>query len=130
MYLDANVFIYATLDTGKEGKAARALVRKLESGSTSGAVSPLVLDEVAWVLKRAKGMGFAVKAWREIMQIPNLKILPMDESASLRVPQLMEAGLKPRDAMHAAIMLENAITTIISSDNDFDKIASIHRQKL
>lgn len=130
MYIDANVFIYATLDTGKEGKAARKIVRELESGSTSGAISPLVLDEVAWALRKAKSMEFAVKAWREIMQIPNLKILPMDESASFRVPSLMEAGLKPRDAMHAAIMLENAITTIISSDHDFDKIKSIERKNL
>ena len=31
-------------------------------------------------------------------------------------------GLKPRDALHAATALENKITTIVSCDEDFDKL--------
>lgn len=130
MYLDANFFIYASIDSGKQGKKARAIIRSMEEGSASAAISPLVLDEVAWVLRKEKGTAFALKAWREIMQIPNLKILPVDESVALRVPSLIEGGLKPRDATHVAVMLENAITTIVSSDSDFDRVKSIKRRKL
>ena len=35
--------------------------------------------------------------------------------------------IKPRDAIHAAIALENGIETIVSYDRDFDKLEEIKR---
>ena len=36
-------------------------------------------------------------------------------------------GLKPRDALHAAVMLNHHITRICSADADFDQIKEIER---
>jgi predicted nucleic acid-binding protein len=36
-------------------------------------------------------------------------------------------GLKPRDALHAGVMLSHGITQICSADKDFDRIKEIER---
>jgi len=54
---------------------------------------------------------------------------PIRLSDMLRAKEVFRAhpGIKPRDAIHAAIMLERGTTTIISFDQDFDRIPGIHR---
>lgn len=38
-----------------------------------------------------------------------------------------ECGLKPRDALHAAVALENRLTTIVSYDENFERVKVIKR---
>jgi len=49
-----------------------------------------------------------------------------DVDLALKLLQRYE-NIQPRDAIHAAIMLNNGLTTIYSTDSHFDEIKGIKR---
>lgn len=130
IYIDSNVFINAYFDRGIAGAKAREFIKKIVSGEQNSTISCLVIDEVAYKLSEKKGNAFSARIWSNLLSIPNLRILPIDEKAARRVPQLLKAGLMPRDALHVAVMQEHGISTILSFDKDFDSIKSITRKEL
>lgn len=131
MYLDSNVFIYAALSRGAEGEGCREITEMLEKGELSCAISCLVLDEVAWAVSKHRDFNTGMKVWSDILEIPNLKILSIDENIAIKAPSLMSKYKpSPRDAIHAALVVENAIGTIVSDDSDFDRIKEIRRIRL
>jgi len=131
MYLDSNVFIYAALNRGVKGERCRKIMEMLEVGKLSCAISCLVLDEVAWVVSKHRDFNTGRKVWSDILEIPNLKILSIDENIAVKAPSLMDKyKLRPRDAIHAALVVENAIGIIVSDDSDFDRVNEIQRIKL
>ena len=84
---------------------------------------------------RAKGtyprIGFPDKA-REVSTKLETVIpasLPVTLADIRRVRQLAERcpGLKARALIHAAVMLENGLTHILSTDRHFDRLAEIER---
>jgi len=93
-------------------------------------MSYLVLDEVVWVVRKHRDSKTAIRAWKDILCLP-IKILPIDEKIAFRVPYFMEKyHLKPRDAIHASVMLENGINEIVSDDPDFKKVKEIMVKKI
>jgi predicted nucleic acid-binding protein len=57
------------------------------------------------------------------------RILPVEETDLLLAIELLEAypKIQTRDAFHAATMIHNGITEIISTDPHFDLIPEIRR---
>lgn len=102
----------------------------MESGKYSCVTSCLVLDEVVWIVKKHRDYKTAIRAWKDILCLP-IKIIPIDEKVAFRVPYFMEKyHLKPRDAIHASVMVENGINEIVSDDPDFKKIKEIRVKKI
>ncbi|ATZ61235.2 MAG: type II toxin-antitoxin system VapC family toxin [Methanosarcinales archaeon Met12] len=131
MYLDTNVFIYAALNREEKGKRCRKMMEMLGRGKLSCAISCLVLDEVAWAVSKHRDFNTGMKVWGDILEVPNLKIVSIDENIAVKAPSLMDKyRLRPRDAIHAALVVENAIGTIVSDDSDFDRVNEIQRIKL
>jgi len=55
-------------------------------------------------------------------------VLGVRKSTVFRAQELVERyRLNPRDALHAAVALENKIKTIVSYDEGFDAITEIKR---
>ena len=52
LYLDANVFIYATINTEELGEKARFLLGKIQQGEEKAETSALTFDEVFWASKK------------------------------------------------------------------------------
>ncbi|MEM1548678.1 MAG: type II toxin-antitoxin system VapC family toxin [Thermoproteota archaeon] len=130
-YIDSNIFIYPIIydtDSVREALRAKNLLRKVALGEIEAYASPVIWDEVAWVVRKVLGVGSSLNQGRKLLSFPNLKILPVKRTTVLKAQDLMEKyELKPRDALHAAIALENKITTIVSYDEDFDKLKEIKR---
>jgi len=62
------------------------------------------------------------------LSFPNLRLLGVKKSTVFRAQELVEKyRMRPRDAIHAAVALENKITTIVSYDKDFDEMKEIKR---
>lgn len=130
-FLDANVFLFARLDAGPPGDAARKLLRTVD-GAHPAATSVVVLNEVLWNLRKPLGRAEAVTASQRLARMPGLTLLPVGERAWRRALELMvgHEHLKPNDALHAACALEAGITTVVSTDEDFDGLPGIRRQGL
>ena len=130
MYMDANVFIFAAISPTRQGDRARELLTKVFQG-THAITSVLAVDEVMWGLIRNKKPELVRQITEEIYKIRNLKVTGIPASTPLRALDLMEKHkLRPRDALHAAVMEELDIDEIVSDDADFDKIPNVKRVKI
>ncbi|MBO3799077.1 MAG: type II toxin-antitoxin system VapC family toxin [Thermoproteota archaeon] len=132
-YVDSNVFIYPVIydpASVPEAAKARSFLLEIARGKIEAYASTVTWDEVAWVVRKILGADVSKAQGRKFLDFPNLKILPVKRTTAMKAQDLMEEyGLKPRDALHAAIALENKITTIVSYDEDFDKIKVMKRIK-
>ena len=128
MFIDANIFI-DSYDRGKKAQECNKFLTRIKRGEQQAVTSPMVLDEVVYVLLNAIGEKLALRAYLEIVALPNLRILQIDADTVRIVPKYIEKGLMPHDAFHAATMRQNKISTICSYDRDFDIIEGIKRQE-
>jgi len=128
IYLDANVFLNATLNLEDEGEKARNLIRKLQKVEIAAATSALSFDEVFWIVKKHRDFMSALRAAKALLEVPNLTFLEVNDETLWSAYNLAEKyKLDPRDAIHIACALGHAIFTIISEDEHFDKVKEIKR---
>jgi len=128
IYLDASVFLNATLNQEDEGEKARNLIRKLQKVEIAAATSALSFDEVFWIVKRHRDFMSALRAAKALLEVPNLTFLEVNDETLWSAYNLAEKyRLDPRDAIHIACALDHAIFTIISEDEHFDKVKEIKR---
>lgn len=130
-FLDANVFLFARLDEGARGEAARALLRGVDGGHPA-ATTVIALNEVLRNLRKPLGREAALQKSRQLSSMPGLDILDVGERGWNRALDLMKdhPHLKPNDALHAAAALEAGIGAIVSTDEDFDGLPNLRRQGL
>lgn len=134
LYIDANVFIFASLFDESDSRTKKAQEILLSSLSgTQCFTSALTIDEVVWIwMKQKKNRDEAIKQGLRIHALRNIRILNITPEISLRSLQLMQKypQLKPRDALHAATCMSIGISAIASDDSDFDAIKELERIQL
>jgi len=130
LYLDANVFIYATVNTKELGEKSRSLLQRIQQGEEKAETSALTFDEVFWAIKK-HNLDLAFEACEAMLNFPNLEIISADRevvSSALRL--IREYCLAPRDAIHAATALLEKAKTLVSTDSHFDRIKELKRKPL
>lgn len=152
-YVDTNFLFAYSRRAGKDPDARLDGWRRLvdeELGDDSGVISGLVLDELAYravftwlrdagdtspmstfrrsapvVMRRMRGR--LRRLWNAIDEM-DFDIAVTDRSVIGRAKELMsEPGLSPRDAFHAAHALDSGCPVIVSSDPDYDRLATLRR---
>lgn len=127
-YADANLFIYAVRDRGRRGDAARNLLTQLDKRNEKIASSVLVLDEVAWALKKDAGLDRALAYCRELLSDSAIFWIDATPQILKKALDISQAhGLDPRDAIHAASCISSGVREIISQDKDFDQVQELKR---
>jgi predicted nucleic acid-binding protein len=127
IYLDSNVFIYATINTAELGEKARSLLQKIQQGEEKAETSALTFDEVFWAVKK-HNFELALEACRALLNFPNLEIISANREVALLALQVIkEYRLAPRDAIHTATAIAAKADAIVSTDAHFDKIEEIKR---
>ena len=124
IFLDANFIIYLNLDVKK---VENFYIKVLQEDQL--ALDPLVIDEVIYISKKKYNVNFndTISFLDEVV-LPNSLILPIRKEDYDKAKELiLQYNLKPSDAFHVAIMLNNSISKIISEDKDFDRIKEIER---
>ena len=130
LYLDANVFIYAAINTEEIGQKARALLQKIQQSQEQAATSALTFDEVFWSIKKRKP-ELAIETSYALLNFPNIDIISVDRKLALDALKLInEYNLAPRDAIHAATAIAIKADFIVSTDPHFDKIKELKRETL
>jgi predicted nucleic acid-binding protein len=130
LYLDANIFIFAAIDTKEIGEKAAALLQKIQQGEEKAETSALTYDEVFWVIKK-HNLELAFKACETLLNFPNLEIIPANRELAFSALQLIrEYRLSPRDAMHAATAIAEKADCIVSTDAHFDRVNELKRKPL
>ncbi|ACP36596.1 PilT protein domain protein [Sulfolobus islandicus L.S.2.15] len=124
IFVDANFIIYLNLGV-KE--VENFYIKVLQEDRL--ALDPLVIDEVIYISKKKYNVNFndTISFLDEIV-LPNSLILPIRKEDYDKAKEIMlQYNLKPSDAFHVAVMLNNSISKIISEDKDFDRTKEIHR---
>ena len=120
--------MYAAGNPHPSKESSLALLERIAAGRLRAVTDTEVLQEILyrfWALKLvAKGMDLLDHF---ILAVP--VVLPVTKRDMVRARALLvrEFGLSPRDAVHAAVLLNNGLKTIYSYDRHFDRIPEVHR---
>lgn len=128
IFIDTNIFIYAAGRPHPHKEPSAKLLKQIAQGEAQGLSSVEVGQELLyryWHIKMPEA-GFQIMDYFLEIMGPVLPVVKPDISLAKRLMQ--EHGrLPPRDAIHAAVMLNHAITRIYSYDRHFDLIEEIKR---
>lgn len=126
-YLDSNVFMYAA---GKEHpfkKPCASIIDTVAKGSLVVFTGTEVFQEILYryfaLDKRAEGIELCGQG------LKICEVLPVGSEDIKKAISLCRAYsfLNSRDALHAALMINHGISTLISADKHFDSLDEIKR---
>ena len=89
IYLDSNIFIYATVNTAEVGEKARSLLQRIQQGEKRAETSALTFDEVFWVVKKLN-FESAFEACFALLNFPNLEIVSVDKELIISALQIIK----------------------------------------
>jgi len=110
---------------------ARRFLERVREGNVDACTSTEVVQEILYRYSALRRLDLA----REVYEI-FVEICPVVLSVTLadtdRACNLLceGAALSARDALHAAVMLNNNVEWIATFDTDFDRVKSVRRMKL
>ena len=128
VFLDSNIFLYATGAEHPCREPCRALLLAMGAGTVAGETSVEVLQEVVHVRARRSGSRRDARALAE--RAGRACTVHSFEPEDLeRALEIFVAGdsLPMRDAVHAAVALRRGSELIASADKDFDRIPDVVR---
>ena len=124
IFLDANFLVYLNLGVREVEEFFYRLMT--EEGL---ALDPLVIDEVLYVSKRKYGVKYEDTIdFLDRVILPVSVVLPITREDYERAKEIIVGSdLKPSDALHVAVMLNNSIRKIVSEDRELDRVKGIAR---
>ena len=127
-FIDANIAIYSVGKESPYRKGCLAIMEALANGEIKGVTSVEVYQEI---LHRYGSINLLSSGIKLIGYLDSLlaDVLPVKKTDVKIAIQLLEAhkSIRCRDAIHAAVMISNDISTILSVDSHFDCIDGIKR---
>jgi predicted nucleic acid-binding protein len=131
VFLDTNVFLYAIGAQHPLKAAGQQVLSLVGDGTLDATSSTEVLQEILHVLSRRGHRDTALQLTRHAIDLlsPVLPVTQADISAACDL-MTRHAALSTRDAIHAATMLNNGISAIVTSDGHFDAVQGIQRLPL
>jgi len=126
--IDANVLVYARGVPHPYRDACRNLLAEAQAGRLEANVDTEVLQEIVhvyWYRKRlARGLDYLD---RLLVLFPTPFPVTGETITIARDILGAHPQLQPRDAIHAAVVLNHGLEAIISADRAFDEITEIKR---
>jgi predicted nucleic acid-binding protein len=128
LFVDSNIIMYAVGAEHAYRSPCLDALHRIVRESLQAVVSSEIHQEI---LHRYLSIGLPDKAREVSIKLETIipTSLPVTMADIHRVRQLAEnyPGLNARDLIHAAVMLENGLTHILSTDRHFDQLAEIER---
>jgi predicted nucleic acid-binding protein len=126
--IDANVLMYAAGAAHPHKAPSIALLERVARGEVEATIDAEVLQAI---LHRYRAIG----RWEDGRQVYDLTrrlfplVIPITAAILDRARGLLDTDrtIMARDALHAAVVLEERLDAVCSYDRDFDRIAGIER---
>ena len=129
-FLDTNIFMYAAGAPHEYKDACVKILNDLDLGKFTGIIDTELPQELLYRYSSINLAAKGIQLCRDIFKYP-LKILPVAQPDIQLAIDLFETyrphGLKPRDAIHAAIMQNHGMTKLLSTDKDFNPLTFLTR---
>jgi len=127
-FIDANVIMYTVGKEHKYKDPCSLLIQKIAKEDIIVASDTEVLQEILYRYWLIREFERAEETYRDFKKLVSLMFPITTDDVDLAL-ELLERyqNIQPRDAIHAAVMLNNGLTTIYSADSHFDEIKGIRR---
>ena len=130
IFLDVNIPMYAA-GTEHELKApCQWVMEEIVEGGLHAVVDVEIIQEILYRYGAIKRSDTGIRLARRLMAIAPtiLPVTPNDAGRAIDLCELYgKAGVSARDCIHAAVMLNNGIEEVISTDDHFDVIEEVRR---
>ncbi len=130
VFVDVNVPMYAAGKPHVYKEACVWLLTEIADGRLPAAIDTEIIQEILYRYGSLRRWDIAVQMSTSLMDVMpvvySIQIVDMYTAVELAArygPQ----GIKARDLIHAAVMQNNGLTQIISTDKHFDQIEGIVR---
>jgi len=128
VFIDANIPMYAAGGSHPYKEPSLAFLERVAAGRLKAVSDAEVFQEILYRFWSLKLLPKALGLFDHfLMVVP--AVLPVTKRDMARARGLLaqEPGLPPRDAVHAAVLLNNGLKEICSYDHHFDRIPGIRR---
>jgi len=128
-YLDSSTLIHAADGSAEYHQDCLNIITKAAKGQINAAISLETLEETLFILSKLTTSPTAISVTRDFLKMSKIKKYEMNLTIFEKALEIIETTplKRPKDAINVATMLEHHIQTIISEDEDFDKVNLIRR---
>ena len=131
VFIDSNLPMYVAGSAHPNKEPARRFLGKVRSGEIEACTSTEVLQEILYRYCALGHIDLAAQVYDLFVEICPV-VLPVTLADTDRGKDLLLAvpGVGIRDSLHAAVMLNNSVSSIATFDRGFDAIPGIERLSL
>jgi len=131
VFVDSNIPMYVAGRDHPLRDPARRFLERARSGEIDICTSTEVLQEILYRYSSLKRLDVAVSVYDLFVQLCPT-VLPVTLADTDRAKSLLATspGVSVRDAVHAAVMLNQAVDEIATFDEGFDRIDGVKRVSL
>jgi hypothetical protein len=131
IFVDSNIPMYVAGRDHPLREPARRFLERARGGEVEICTSTEVLQEILYRYAALQRRDLASSVYDLFVQLCPV-VLPVTLADTDRAKALVAADERVgvRDAMHAAVMLNNAVTAIATFDSGFDAIDGVERTHL
>jgi len=123
--LDTVTFIYFLERHPRYYQQAKHVFQQIENGYITAACSALIFTELLVPLYQSENNAQADKLIHTLTNFPNLKIIPVSDSISIKAAQIRAIhGLRTPDAIHLASAVYAKTNGFITNDKNLIKAAT------
>ncbi len=128
VFIDSNIPMYVAGRDHPNRQAARRVLEQARAGEIEACTSTEVLQEILYRYAALQRLDLARAVYDLFVQICPV-VFPVTLADTDRAKALLEkAGrVGVRDAIHAAVMLNNEVSLIATFDEGFDRVTGIER---
>lgn len=130
LLLDVNVPMYAAGQAHPYKEACVWVMTEIAEGRLTVAIDSETIQEILYRYGALQRWKIAVAMATNLLDLVPIvyPVLPADARLAIDLFDLYAPqGVKARDLLHAAVMQNNSLTAIISTDDHFDRIEGITR---
>jgi predicted nucleic acid-binding protein len=131
VFIDSNIPMYVAGREHPSREPARRFLARVRAGEIESCTSTEVLQEILYRYVGLRRLDLARQVYELFVEICP-RILPVTLADTDRAKELIGSvkGASVRDAIHAAVMLNNGVREIASFDAGFDRIPGLRRHAL
>lgn len=131
IFVDSNVPMYVAGRDHPLRDPARRLLERARAGDVEICTSTEVLQEILYRYAALKRRDLAFAVYDLFVQIcPVIFPVTLADTDRAKAVMMKTDGVSVRDAIHAAVMLNNSVSKIATFDEGFDAIEGVERARI
>ncbi|HEX4594443.1 MAG TPA: type II toxin-antitoxin system VapC family toxin [Bryobacteraceae bacterium] len=131
VFIDSNIPMYVAGREHANRKPAEDFLQRVQAGKIDACTSTEVLQEILYRYASLQRLDLAQEVYESFVEIcPVVLSVTLADTDRARDLVCSKTGLSARDAVHAAVMLNNDVEWIATFDTGFDSISGVRRLKM